>query len=255
MVAGTFGSLDRVASGVTKLVLGPMMHPRVLSRDLPAFTNAVRRATIFSAGNTDAPNAAKSLIAGSLSHSGAAIGSVAAAGVFLTMHAHQRGWAIPVGGARSVTDFLVDELLRLGGKIQYGHTLRDLRSLDSRTVVIAASSAAQVSEFAPEAVGGFGTPRPKPGVSVSRVDLVMREPIPWTDVRMQDAGTVHLGGSWGELKRANRAIRGGTTPNGPSFCFHNPRCWTPPAAKADSRSSGLTSKSRFGHPVLSPARC
>ncbi len=227
--SGTFEPLKDIESQVTDIVLGPMLSRGVRRRSFLRFANAARRTTKFSAGSASTPDAAKALIAGSIAHSGATVGGIAAgaAGVFLAMHGHKRGWALPVGGAQTITDFLVAELSRLGGAIEYGRKVRDLHALERRSIVIAATSAAQVAAFAPEAMRGLAVPRLKPGVSVSRVDLVLSEPIPWLDGRMHEAGTIHLGGSWRELALANHDIQGGRHAGRPFILLAQPSVHDP----------------------------
>lgn len=55
----------------------------------------------------------------------------------------------------------------------------------------------------------------KPGPGVFKVDWALDGPIPWADPLSSQAATVHLGGTWEEVKAAEDAVFAGVHPERP----------------------------------------
>ncbi len=151
--------------------------------------------------------------------------SAAAAGLVLAAAAHARGWPIPVGGTRRIADALRDDLVAHGGRV---HTGRRIRRVEELPV-----SRALLFDTAPDVLLEIAGDRLHPGYAralrhyrfgdaASRVDFVLNAPVPWRDVDVAHAGTLHLGGSADEIAAAEIAVRRGIHPDRPYVLASQP---------------------------------
>lgn len=131
------------------------------------------------------------------------------AGLFLGAAAHGAGWAIPRGGSQAISDALANELKEHGGRIVTGRQIDDLRELDEDIFLLntSAETAAKLGTGRiPEKLARrLRNPRRSPGSCV--VHYVLREPVPWKDSTVAEAGTVHLGGNARQVVGAERHSR------------------------------------------------
>lgn len=131
------------------------------------------------------------------------------AGLFLAAAAHGDGWAIPRGGSQAISDALAAEFRSHGGKIETGRRIDDLAELEEKVFLL---------DTSPEAAAKLGRdrlpdklhrrlahPRRSPGSCL--VHYVLREPVPWRDPLVANAGTVHLGGEARQVLAAERRSR------------------------------------------------
>lgn len=210
------GDADRLLPWVFGPVLRPPRHPIAQARfGLPGLapvtglTRAVFR---------DEP--ARALLGGLASHSMLPLGAIASAsfGLVLGLVAHAVGWPVVRGGTERLTDALVAELRRLGGEVDTGVAVTSLRELPAARAVLL-----DVSPRAAAAIGGDRLPpryrrtleRFRYGPGVFKVDWALDGPIPWRDAELAGAGTVHLGGTIGEVARSEREVHRGRIPERP----------------------------------------
>lgn len=133
------------------------------------------------------------------------------AGLFLGATAHAGGWPIPVGGSQSISNALAAMLRQAGGSIELDTEVRHLAEIGERVVLFDTSPEALAEIAAPVLPDRYlralrGTRRP-PGSCV--VHYVLNAPVPWLRPELADAGTVHLGGSAGMVRREERRVRTG----------------------------------------------
>ena len=176
--------------------------------------------------------AAPALISGVAAHS---IGSMpnlatAAVGAVLGTLGHDRGWPVPIGGSRAIADALIADLVAHGGEVRTGHPIDDIRELDDYGVHIFDTSARGLARIA----GSRLPPRYRRalerfayGNGATKVDYVLDGPIPWTDPRVAQAPTVHLGGSRAEGARAERLVTRGRHPEQPYVLLAQPTEFDP----------------------------
>jgi phytoene dehydrogenase-like protein len=131
--------------------------------------------------------------------------TAAGAGLMLATLAHSVGWPIPVGGSRVITDALIADLRAHGGELTAG-------------VEIAEPPGGVVAfDTAPTAllrIYGDALPpryakalrRYRFGPGVAKVDFVLSDDIPWSDPRLNQAPTLHLGGTREQMARAEADI-------------------------------------------------
>lgn len=131
-----------------------------------------------------------------------------AIGVMLTAAGHSVGWPVVEGGAQVLTDALEAELESLGGRVETGRTVTDIRELDADIVLLdVAPSAAvdilhhRIPERSRRAFTQFAH-----GPAAYKVDFAIDGDIPWTAAECQDAGVVHLGGSSAEIAETEARV-------------------------------------------------
>jgi phytoene dehydrogenase-like protein len=142
----------------------------------------------------------------------------AAFGLVLATAAHAVGWPVVRGGSQRLADALVGELRRLGGEVVTGVPVRSLAELPPARARILSVTPRQLVEMAGAAlpVGPRSRlERFRYGPGVSKVDWALAGPVPWRDPALHAAGTVHLGGTLGQLAAAERAVAAGRLPRRP----------------------------------------
>lgn len=164
--------------------------------------------------------AAPALISGVAAHSIGTMPNLATSGVGVVLGAlaHARGWPVPIGGSRSISDALAEDLLAHGGRIETEHPVESVRELGDYGVKLFDTSARGLLRIAG---GAFprryqrSLSRFRYGNAAAKVDFVLDGPIPWRDPRVSEAPTVHLGGSRAETAAAERDVARGRHPEHP----------------------------------------
>jgi phytoene dehydrogenase-like protein len=141
-----------------------------------------------------------------------------AIGLVLAMMGHAVGWPFPRGGAQSITTALVACLREAGGEIECGAPVLSLADLPRARAILLDVSPWQFLRLAGDrlpagyrdALGHF---RHAPGIF--KIDYALDGPVPWVDEACRRAGTVHLGGSAGEIAASEEAVARGRIPDHP----------------------------------------
>ena len=168
---------------------------------------------------TDAP-VCGALLTGVGAHANTAIPSLAGGGTALLLAplAHTHGWPIPVGGSGAITDALIARLESLGGLLSCGHRVDDAAQLPpARAYVFDTNPWTLLRVFGDRLSTRYrrALHRFRPGNGVAKLDFALSEAVPWADQRVRAAGTIHLGGTREQMKRAEgetAAGRHSTTP-------------------------------------------
>ena len=176
--------------------------------------------------------AAPALLSGVAAHSIGRMPNLAPSGVGVVLGAlaHARGWPVPIGGSRAITDALAADLLVHGGRIETGHPVDDVRELEGFGVKLFDTSARGLLRIAGRALPARyrrALSRFRYGDGATKVDLVLDGPIPWRDERVAAAPTVHLGGSRAEVAAAEREVAAGRHPEHPYVLLAQPDAWDP----------------------------
>jgi phytoene dehydrogenase-like protein len=153
---------------------------------------------------------AQALFAGNAAHSVLPLerAGSAAFGLILTLSGHAAGWPIPRGGSQRIADALVSYFESLGGTVVRNAEVRSLQDVKDASIVMCDVTPRQLLNIAgdrlPESynrnLAGF-----RYGPGVFKVDWALDAPIPWTADECARAGTVHIGGTLGEIAAAERA--------------------------------------------------
>lgn len=228
-----YETLLRRNEGVVDFALGGSMlrWPRSLGAALSAATHTLEQGSaVWNLRFRE--EFAPALISGVAAHSIGRMPNLAtsAVGVVLGMLGHDRGWPVPVGGSKSISDALVADLIAHGGKVETSHAITDVAELDSYGTVIFDTSARGLAEIA-----GSRLPERyvrklrnfKFGDGATKVDFVLNGPIPWADSRVHDSATVHVGGSRAEVAASERRVARGEHPDLPYILLTQPTAFDP----------------------------
>lgn len=181
------------------------------------------------------------LLTGVAGHAITPLPSLSAAGtaVLLTSLAHAgHGWPIVRGGSQAITDALLADLVRLGGRVITGHPVSRRADLPpARTYLFdtAPRTVAQVFGDAmpprlARAYAGF-----RYGNAAAKVDLVADGPVPWAHPEVHRAGTVHLGGTRDQVVAAEHAVARGRHADRPLVLLSDPAGLDPARAAGTLR--------------------
>lgn len=214
-----FGPLVRRFDDLAEDALGPMLrwpsHPLTLARfgvgaALPAnwLTSMWRRPET------------RGLFAGVAAHAMTSlrIPFSSAVGLMLTTVAHRHGWPVAVGGSAAISSAMAARLHELGGRIETDTWVRSIDQLGRPDIT--------VLDLNPhDAAALFGARMPprrrrsldryRYGPGAYKVDFAVRGGVPWTNPQARQAGTVHLGGTLGEVHRAERDAGSGRLSSAP----------------------------------------
>jgi phytoene dehydrogenase-like protein len=177
-------------------------------------------------------------------------------GWLLAMLGQQVGWPVPVGGARRITDALVDRLTAGGGRISTGADVS--RVLVARGAAVGAATAdgrlvrarrAVLADVPATAlyldlVGAAHLPsrlvddvrRFRWDGATLKVDWALSAPVPWTNPEVAGAGTVHLGGDLDGMTRYAAELACGARPAEPFLLVGQMAVADPSRAPAGAES-------------------
>jgi phytoene dehydrogenase-like protein len=159
-------------------------------------------------------------------------------GLLYPVTAHRYGWPFAAGGSQSIIDALASHLISLGGEIETGRWVRSLRELPTAKVVLA--------DLSPEvlaAVGGGALPqryrrrlgRFRRAAAAFKVDYALKGPLEWSNPRLADAGTIHVGTA-GSIAEGEAAIWKGRPPRHPFMLIAQPSRFDPARAPKGSHT-------------------
>ena len=220
---------------VTSL-LGPVRpgalarHPFALARfGLPSLLSAAMLARRFHSP------AARALVAGVGAHSFLSLSAPLSGGVGLGLlvSAHAIGWPMPRGGSQRIADALASVLRELGGEIETGVEVRDLRDLPPHRAALLDVTPRQLLAIAGDRLGGTYAAqlrRYRYGPAAFKLDLVLDGPIPWRNPEVGRAGTVHLGGRLEEVAASEKAVAQGRVHERPFVLLSQPSSFDPSRA-------------------------
>jgi phytoene dehydrogenase-like protein len=174
-----------------------------------------------------ASDAGRALFAGCAAHSFLPLEKAASAsfGLVLALTAHAVGWPCARGGSQQIINALLAHLRELGGTVQTGVRIDDLRQLPPSRAVLLDLTARQVAAIAGDALPSsyrraLGRFRYGPGVF--KIDWALAGPIPWRNPECARAATVHVGGGFEEIAAAEAGLWQGTVPGKPFVLVAQP---------------------------------
>ncbi|GGY13106.1 phytoene desaturase family protein [Streptomyces anandii] len=163
---------------------------------------------------------ARALFAGVAAHAFRPLHRPATAGVgsLIIAAGHRYGWPVAAGGSRAITDALAALLADLGGGIETGVRVRSMADLPPADVVLFDLAPRAVADILGDRLPGRTARayrRFRHGPGAFKVDFAVEGGVPWTNGSARRAGTVHLGGTYAEIARAERLIHAGRMPERP----------------------------------------
>jgi phytoene dehydrogenase-like protein len=187
--------------------LGIPKHPLLLAK---MGWHAKKSAKSFLEATFQTPEA-RALIAGHAAHSVLSLEQpfTAAPALLLMSAGHAVGWPFPEGGAHAITKAMASYFKSLGGSVETGRMISNLNELPSSQAYLMDITPAQLLEMK-------GTSLPnnyrqkleqfRYNHGSFKVDLILREPIPWSDPVCRQSATVHIGGTADEIITSERTI-------------------------------------------------
>jgi phytoene dehydrogenase-like protein len=122
------------------------------------------------------------------------------------------------GGSDRLVVAMLDELRALGGRVETGHWVDDLRTLPTSRAVLLDLSPRQVlaldgTDLARRYRAALARFRQGPGIC--KVDWALSGPVPWAAAACRAAGTVHVGGTFAEVAASEDDVAAGRHPERP----------------------------------------
>jgi phytoene dehydrogenase-like protein len=139
-------------------------------------------------------------------------------GLLLAALAHQVGWPVARGGSARLAEALVSRFTGLGGVAETGHPIKDLADLPPASIILLDLTPRQVLGVCGERLPQRYARRLREyryGPGVFKLDWALSGPVPWRDPAVGAAATVHLGGTLGEIARAEAEVAAGRHPERP----------------------------------------
>jgi phytoene dehydrogenase-like protein len=214
--------LVRDADRILPTFLGPLRsvpaHPLSVGRfGLEGLQSAARLVRRFT---TDE---ARAIFAGTSAHTCLPMSAplTGAYGMMFTIIAHSVGWPVVEGGSARLTEALVSELEALGGQVITGRRVSSLADLPPARVTLLDVTPRQLLSLAGDRLPpryARALRRFRYGPGVCKVDWALDGPVPWAADAARQAGTLHLGGTFAEVARAEADVAAGRHPERP-FCL------------------------------------
>jgi phytoene dehydrogenase-like protein len=219
-----------------RAVLGPLTvprHPFVLAR----FGADALRSAEGLARTAFANERTRAMFAGIAAHGMMPLDSLLTAGVGLALGAmcHVAGWPIPRGGAQNLTKALVAYLQSLGGEVIVNSPVASVDDVPPARMVLCDLSPKPLLRIAGHkfpAAYRRALERYRYGPGVFKVDWALSAPIPWKADGCARAGTLHLGGTLGEIAASERAAFEGRIADRPYVLLSQPTLFDPSRAPA-----------------------
>ncbi len=138
--------------------------------------------------------------------------ATAAFGLLIAVLGHVVGWPLAGGGSQRVADAMASYLRSLGGEIITDARVNTLAELPPARALLLDVTPRQLLEIAGERLpAGYRRKlqRYRYGPGVYKIDWALDGPIPWRSQECLRAATIHLGGSFDEIKASERKAFGG----------------------------------------------
>jgi phytoene dehydrogenase-like protein len=139
-------------------------------------------------------------------------------GVALICACHRFGWGVAAGGSGSIADALASYLRERGGTIETGVRVGSLSELPKADVVVLDLAPSGVVEIAGDRLPARVSRayrRYRHGPGAFKVDLAVRDGVPWANETCRRAGTVHCVGTLEELVASESDVNRGRMPERP----------------------------------------
>ena len=221
------------AHELMEALLGPpgFRHPFLMAR---FGLTAIRSAAALAEGRFR-DERTRALIAGTAAHSMVPLDYASTAGyaLGLIVAAHAVGWPLARGGSQQVANALASYLRSLGGEIATGTRVESLAQLPASRVVLCDITPRQFLRIAGDRLPvryRRRLERFRYGPGVFKMDWALNAPVPWRAGECRRAGTIHLGGSLGEIADSERAAWEGRLHDKPYVLLVQPTVCDPSRA-------------------------
>lgn len=161
-------------------------------------------------------------------------------GLVLFMLAHKTGWPFPEGGAERITSALVRYYESIGGTIETGHNVSDLREIPKARAYLFDLTPQQILSVHGIKFNWLYKQRLKNyryGPGVFKVDYALSDPIPFQSEVCRKAGTIHFGFTPQEILKAEKIIHQGEIPEKPYILLAQHSVFDPTRAPAGKHTA------------------
>jgi phytoene dehydrogenase-like protein len=167
---------------------------------------------------------AKGLWAGMASHSIQPLSNIATSAIALVMliTGHTQGWPLPKGGSQQISNALSSYFVSLGGKIQTNFYVRSMDQLPSTHAVLFDVTPQQLLQIAGHKFSSWykwQLRRYRYGMGIFKIDWALDGPAPFRAEGCKEAGTIHLGNTYGEIAEGEQMIWKGRHAEKPFVLF------------------------------------
>ena len=149
----------------------------------------------------------------------------AGAGLMLAALGHAVGWPIPRGGSQSIVDAIAAELTLRGGRIVTDSEVTALEQLPRARAVLMDVAPAGLLSIAGRHLPSWYTRWLRAyryGGAACKVDFALSGPVPWAAPGVDQAGTIHLGGTREEMAATEGEVAAGRDPKRPYVLVSQP---------------------------------
>ena len=191
--------------------------------------------------------AARALLAGCAAHSMLRLSEplTGAFALIFLASAHAAGWPIAAGGSQQITNALGAHLAELGGSIVTSRRVGSLDQVPPHRAALLDLAPRQVLELAGKRIHRhrWGNlylrqlRRFRYGPGAFKLDMALDGPIPWRDPDVLRAATVHLGGTFEEIARAEATVAEGGIPEQPFVLLAQPTLFDPSRAPPERHTA------------------
>ncbi len=139
-------------------------------------------------------------------------------GLLLAASGHAVGWPVVEGGSQLLVDALATRLRDSGGTIETGRAVASLDELPPHRVALFDTDPVQLASICGDALPASYSARLRRyrfGPAAFKVDYALDGPMPWTNADVHRAGTVHVGGTFAEMRDAEADVSAGRMPARP----------------------------------------
>lgn len=214
-----FGDLARDFDVLANELMGPLLHvPRRIDKLALFGPRALAPATVLA--RLFRTERGRALFGGLAAHIYSRLDRPASSAVGLMIGAsgHRYGWVVAEGGSQSIADSMASLLREYGGAIETGVRVSSLSDIPPSDLVLLDTSPDTAlrlygSRLPNRVASAFR--RFTPGPAAYKVDYAVTGGVPWTNPECGKAGTVHLGGTFDEIHRAEKACVAGEMPESP----------------------------------------
>lgn len=185
--------------------LGLFKHPIFMTR---FGMKAALPATLFSKLAFKGKRA-KALFAGCTAHSILPFDKffTTALGLVFLANGHAVDWPVAKGGSQSIANALLKCFQEAGGEVLLSMKIENYKELPSAKAYLFDTDPLQVATIAANELPISYKNRLQQynfGPGVFKIDYALREAIPWKDPRCLEASTVHIGGTFEEIAKAEK---------------------------------------------------
>ncbi len=193
-------------------VLGPLQFPRNPFALSNFGLNALTSATFLS--KRFQTREAKGLWAGMAAHAIQPLSNIATSAIALVLIAngHLKGWPVPKGGSQSISNALCSYFESLGGTIETNVNIEHRDQLPASRAVLFDVTPKQLLKITGDSFSPlykWQLNRYRYGMGVFKIDWALREPIPFKAAACRQAGTIHLGNTFDEIKNSEQQTSDG----------------------------------------------